>query len=156
MFIRPYQAPDAEAIAAVYQDSVLGIGATAYNADQVAAWSAYPDNMEEFRQMLQQGLTLVAEADGQLVAFGQLNPLNHIAFLYTATQAARQGYATEIYLKLENHAMQQGVEHLHTEASRISKFFFSKMGYHITETEVVTRKGIELERFKMAKIISPQ
>ncbi|MBD2096192.1 GNAT family N-acetyltransferase [Trichocoleus sp. FACHB-591] len=156
MLIRPYQTTDAEAIAAIYQDSVLGIGATAYNAEQIAVWSAYPDDIEEFRRSLQQGLTLVAVSEGQLLAFGQLNPLNHIAFLYTASQAARQGYATKIYLKLETYAIQRGVEHLHTEASRISKFFFLKMGYHITETEVVTRKGVELERFKMAKIISFQ
>ncbi|MBW4487624.1 MAG: GNAT family N-acetyltransferase [Trichocoleus desertorum ATA4-8-CV12] len=153
MFIRQYQIADAEAIAAIYQNSVLGIGATAYNPEQIAAWSAYPDNLEEFRRSLQQGLTLVAVADEQLVAFGQLNPLDHIAFLYTASPAARQGYATEIYQQLETYAIQQGIEHLHTEASRISKFFFLKMGYHITETEVVTRKGVELERFKMAKLM---
>ena len=156
MFIRQYQPTDAEAIAAIYRDAVISIGATAYDPEQIAVWSAFPDDIEEFRQTLQQGLTLVAVADGQLVAFGQLNPLNHIAFLYTASQAARQGYATEIYQQLEIYAIQQGIEQLHTEASRISKFFFLKMGYHITATEVVTRKGVEFERFKMAKIMSHQ
>ncbi|HEY9749090.1 MAG TPA: GNAT family N-acetyltransferase [Allocoleopsis sp.] len=154
MFIRHYQSTDAEAIAAIYQDSVIGIGSTAYDAEQVAVWSTYPDEIEEFRRSLQQGLTLVAVADEQLAAFGQLNPLDHIAFLYTASQAARQGYATEIYRQLETFAMQQGIKQLHTEASRISKFFFLKMGYHITETEFVERQGVEFERFKMAKMLS--
>jgi putative acetyltransferase len=115
--------------------------------------------MEDFRQTLQQGLTLVAvpdeQLDQQLVAFGQLNPLDHVAFLYTASQFGRQGYASEIYQQLEAYAIQQGVAQLHTEASRISKFFFLRMGYHIVETEWVERRGVELERFKMAKILRP-
>lgn len=154
MFIRPYQSTDAEAIAAIYRDAVIGIGSTVYDAEQVAVWSAYPDDIEEFRQMLQQGLTLVAVAEEQLAAFGQLNPLDHIAFLYTASQFARQGYASQIYQPLETFAMQQRIKQLHTEASRISKFFFLKMGYHIIETEFVERQGVEFERFKMAKTLS--
>ncbi|HEY9805916.1 MAG TPA: GNAT family N-acetyltransferase [Candidatus Obscuribacterales bacterium] len=151
MFIRPYQIIDAEAIAAIYRDAVINTGATAYDAEQIEAWAAYPEDIEEFRRSLQQGLTLVALVDEQLVAFGQLHPLDHIAFLYTASQAARQGYATKIYQKLETEAIQQGATQLQTAASRISKFFFFKMGYHLIETEIVTRQGIELERFQMAK-----
>jgi putative acetyltransferase len=151
MLIRPYQTTDAEAIAAIYRDAVINTGATGYDAKQIKAWAAYPEDIEEFRRSLQQGLTLVALVDEQLVAFGQLHPLDHIAFLYTASQAARQGYATEIYQQLETEAIQQGAPQLQTAASRISKFFFLKMGYHLIATEIVTRQGIELERFQMAK-----
>jgi putative acetyltransferase len=151
MLIRPYQTTDAEAIAAIYRDAVIHTGATAYDAEQIKAWAAYPEDIEAFRRSLQQGLTLVALVDEQLVAFGQLHPLDHIAFLYTASQVARQGYATKIYQQLETEAMQQGATQLQTAASRISKFFFLKMGYHLIRTEIVTRQGIELERFQMAK-----
>lgn len=153
MMLRDYLTSDAEAVAELYRDSVIGIGASAYDAQQITVWSSYPEAIEEFRNLLSLGLTLVAVEDSQLVAFGQLNPLDHIAFLYTASHFARRGYATEIYKRLEAHAVEQGVNCLHTEASRISKHFFLKMGFHIVETELTERKGVQFERFKMDKII---
>lgn len=153
MLLREYQPSDAETLAAIYRDAVIEIGSGAYDAKQVEVWSSYPDDIEEFRRLLSQGLTIVALHDKQLVAFGQLNPPDHIAFAYTASHFARLGYATEIYKRLEVRAIEQGVQCLHTEASRISKHFFLKMGFRLVETEIVERKGVQFERFKMEKII---
>lgn len=153
MSIREYQPSDAEILAAIYRDAVIGIGATAYNAKQIEVWSSFPEDVEEFRHLLSQGLTIVALDKGELVAFGQLNPLNHVAFLYTATRVARKGYATKIYQQLEDYAITQNVQRLHTEASHISKHFFLKMGFSVVEMEIVDRKNTPFERFKMEKII---
>ncbi|MFB2878732.1 N-acetyltransferase family protein [Floridanema aerugineum] len=155
MSIREYQPSDAEILAAIYRDAVIGIGATAYNAKQIEVWSSYPEDLEEFRHLLGQGLTIVALDEGQLIAFGQLNPLNHVAFLYTATRVAGKGYATKIYQQLEDYAIAQNVQRLHTEASHISKHFFLKMGFWVVEMEIVERKNTQFERFKMEKIILP-
>lgn len=154
MLLREYQLQDAETLAAIYRDAVIGIGSSAYDAKQIEVWSSYPEDIEEFRQLLSKGLTIVAQHDRQLVAFGQLNPLDHIAFLYTASHFSRFGYATKIYQRLEAQAIKQGLKHLHTEASRISKHFFLKMGFYIIEAEIVERKGVKIERFKMKKNIN--
>lgn len=155
MSIREYQPSDAEILAAIYRDAVIGIGATAYNAKQIEVWSSFPEDLEEFRYLLSQGFTIVALDAGQLVAFGQLNPLDHVAFLYTATRVGRKGYATKIYQQLEDYAITQNVPRLHTEASHISKHFFLKMGFSVVEMEIVDRKNTQFERFKMEKIILP-
>lgn len=152
--IRPYHTSDVHALATLYQNAVREIGAQAYDPDQVAVWAAAVQDLEWFQRSLEQGLTLVAIAEAQVAAFGQLHPLNRVAFLYTASRFARQGYATEIYRRLEAHARQQGIQQIHTEASRISKFLFLKMGYEVVETEWVERRGIWLERFKMQKQLS--
>lgn len=153
MSIREYQSSDAESLATIYRDAVIGIGSTVYNAKQIEVWSSFPENLEEFRHSLSQGFTLVALEAGQLVAFGQLNPLDRVAFLYTATQFSRKGYATKIYQQLEDYAIAQNVPHLRTEASRISKYFFLKMGFSVVEREIVDRKNTQFERFKMEKTL---
>lgn len=153
MLLREYQPSDAETLAAIYRDAVIGVGSTAYNAKQIEVWSSFPDDLEEFRHSLSQGLTIVALDAGQLVAFGQLNPLNRVAFLYTTSRLGRKGYATKIYQQLEDYAIAQNVQRLHTEASRISKHFFLKMGFSVIETEIVERKNTPFERFKMEKMI---
>jgi putative acetyltransferase len=154
MHIRAYQSTDLDAIAAVYRDAVIQTGSQAYDAQQVAVWSAYPEDMKEFSQRLSQGITLVAVEDGAIAAFGQLDPLNHIALLYTSGQFARKGCATEIYQRLEAEAIAHQVDILHTEASRIAKHFFLKMGFHTVEVELVVRHGVEFERFRMSKTLS--
>ncbi len=154
MLIREYQPSDVENIIAIFRDAIINIGSTAYNAKQIEVWSSYPEDIEEFRQLLSQGITFVAVHNNQLVAFGQLNPSNHIAFLYTASNFNRLGYATKIYQQLEAQAFNQGVQRLQTDASRISKYFFLKMGFYIVETEIVERKQVLLERFKMEKILT--
>lgn len=156
MRLRPYQPADADALEGVFHDAVRGTGALAYDAQQVEVWASYPNDREEFRQRLSQGITLVAVVPNESgqevpVAFGQLDPIDHVMFLYTASQHGQRGYATQLYQQLEASALQHGVLRLSTDASRISKFFFLKMGFHILTTEWVTRKGVPLERFKMAK-----
>jgi putative acetyltransferase len=151
MMLREYLTSDAEALAAIYRDAVIGIGSSVYDAQQIAVWSSYPQDIEQFRKLLSLGLTLVGVEDSRLVAFGQLNPSDHIAFLYTASDFARHGYATEIYKRLEAYSIEQSIKHLHTEASRISKHFFVKMGFRVVETELVEVKACNLNDLKWRK-----
>ncbi len=151
MTIRPYSPTDAEAIAAVYRDAVRGIGPQAYTAEQVAMWSSWPDHREEFAACLARGLTLVAQEEGRIVAFGQLEPVDHVVLLYCAPSHSRQGIATTIHAQLEAHAFAAGVNTLSTCASRISRPLFEKLGYEVVQIEKPVRDGIEFERFKMVK-----
>jgi putative acetyltransferase len=154
MNIRQYQVSDAEAIAEVYRDAVIHIGCDFYSPAQIKIWSSFPENIEEFRQSLKQGLTLIAIEVKNISAFGQLYPDDRIAFLYTAKQYACKGYATAIYQRLEQTAIAKGVKFLKTEASRVSQFFFLKQGFAMIEPEIVVRQDREFERFKMQKKIA--
>lgn len=151
MTIRPYIPTDADALAEVYRAAVRGIGPDAYTAEQVAMWSAWPDNREEFDRCVSLGVTLVAEVEGCIAAFGQLEPVHHVVLLYCSPAHARQGIATAIHAELEAHAFAQGVTELSTTASRISRPLFEKLGYEVVEVEKSVRAGVEFERFKMAK-----
>ncbi|MFT3870592.1 MAG: GNAT family N-acetyltransferase [Nibricoccus sp.] len=149
--IRAFAPCDAEALAEVYRDAVRLVAPQAYSIEQVNAWALYPDNIEEFRARLSRGLTLVAEEQQEIVAFGQLEPDDHLAFLYCSGAFCRKGIGSEIYRHLECYGVRQGVSLIHTEASRISRPFFAKHGYVLREVEHVIRFGIEFERFKMEK-----
>lgn len=154
MILRPYISPDAEALAKIYRDAVRGLGPQAYTQEQVAAWSRYPADIEEFRTRMSRGITLIAEDDGRAAAFGQLDPDDHLAFLYCSSACARRGVGSMIYSALEAHAFAKGISEIHTEASRISRPFFEKHGYAVIEIEHVVRSGVEFERFRMRKSIS--
>jgi putative acetyltransferase len=149
--IRKYRGGDAEALTKIYRESILEIGIEQYTREQVEVWASYADELEEIRHRLADGITLVAEAVGRPVGFGQLNPVSHVSFLYTSKDHPRTGVAGAIYKRLEEFAVSQNVTKLDTRASRISRSFFEKMGFQIVSSVVDTRKGIEIECFIMEK-----
>ena len=151
MTLRSFTPGDAEALADVYRDAVRGIGPQAYSGVQVAAWALYPDDLEEFRLRMSRGLTLVAEEGARLIAFGQLEPDDHLSFLYCSSTHARRGIASVIYSALESHAVARGVAEIRAEASRISRPFFESKGYAVIGIERVIRHEMEFERFRMLK-----
>ena len=149
--IRRYTPDDAEAIAQVYRRSVTETAIGKYTPEEVEVWASYADEVEEIRYRLAEGLTLVTEAGGGIVAFGQLKPIDHISFLYTLKEYSRMGIATGIYNRLEEHAVTKGAERLTTDASRISRPLFERLGFKLECPVVEVRKGVGLECFKMSK-----
>jgi putative acetyltransferase len=151
--LREYRCGDEAALAALYRDAVHNICCDAYDARQVQAWAAYADE-ERFRHQLRLGLTLMAVCGARIAAFAQLHPADHVALLYTAAAFARHGYATRLYAALEARASAAGTQRLLTEASRIARHFFLKMGFRVIEPQVVERHGVAFERFRMEKQIA--
>ena len=149
--IRRYRPEDAEAISGLYRKSVTEIGIERYSRAEVEAWASYADEVEELRHRLAEGLTLIAECGGRMAAFGQLKPSDRVEFLYTLKEFSWIGIATVIYRRLEEAAIASGSRVLHTDASRISKPLFEKMGFILIESVVEKRKGVKIECFVMKK-----
>ncbi len=94
--------------------------------------------------------------DGQPVAFAEFTPPDHLDFLYTTGQFARRGLATKLHQQLEKIARDGGAILLRTEASYLSRPVFNRLGYEVTEIEVVERFGEVFRRFIMRKILQPE
>lgn len=154
--IRATTPEDLPAIAAIYRDAVLALGPAAYTAAQVAAWAAWPEREpDEFRRRCLSGIALLLSVGGEPAAFAQLDPPGHLDFLYCRGDYARRGFATRLHGELESHARAAGVTLLHTEASKISRPVFTRLGYEVREIEQVVRGGESFERYRMVKILGP-
>lgn len=149
--LRKYRESDLLNVVEVYRESVMSIGPEQYNEDQVKVWSSFPDDFDDFNNLLYSGHTYIAEFNNKLISFGTLNPIDHIAFIYTLGNYSKKGIASSIYFKLEQIAIQNGVFEIYTEASKIAKSFFVKVGFEIAEKEIAIRKELEFERYKMIK-----
>ena len=151
--LRTYAGDDYVAVAEVYRDAVETLARSAYSGEQVRMWASYPGGRGDFEERLARGGVIVAEIAGEVVAFGQLEPSDHVAFLYCKGAFARRGLASAIYAELETQAKAAEAKELTTEASRISRGFFEKQGFTVTEVEQAVRLGVEFERFKMRKAL---
>lgn len=151
MQLRPFQKKDTDTLVKIYRDSIRRIGPDFYTASQIEAWSIYPVDIDDFAYRLSRGYTLVAEEDDQIRAFGQIDPLDFVSFIYTAADACRKGFATRVCDAMETHARAHGVTAIRTEASLISKGFFLKRGYHVVTPLHLTHFGVEFDWYCMAK-----
>lgn len=151
MTLRNYLPTDAESLAAVYRDAARNLGRQRYTDAQTSVWALHPEDLEQFRVALSAGQTICAVVGGSPVAFGQLHPADHIAYLYCHSAHARRGYASAILAALEARAAADRIPLLQVEASGVARPFFERFGYQVIEEERPVRHGLEFLRFKMKK-----
>ncbi|MGG7056398.1 acetyltransferase [Nitrosomonas sp. ANs5] len=156
MRFRNYITADTEALIAVYRAAALVLGRQGYTEEQINAWAMYPEDAEAFRRTLAKGVTLCAVIDGVPAAFGQLHPVDHIAYMYCHPDHARRGLGSAILSMLEAHAQSKGVTAVRVEASAVARPFFERFGYRVLEVERPVRHGVTFMRFKMEKEFANQ
>lgn len=149
--IRPFQISDTDAVVKVYRDAIRRFGRSKYTPEQIAAWTQYPTDEQEFGLRLAKGYTLVAEEDSQVHAFGQLEPRDCFAFLYTSGCSKTKCLGSLIYDALEKQAYADGVIDVYAEVSRLGRLFCERRGFSVYETIHLTHFGVEFEWYRMKK-----
>ena len=153
--LRLLRETDIRSLAALYRAAAQITGAACYSNEQTRQWARHTENLGLFARAVSAGHTLVAEWKGTLAAFGQLNPPDHIAYLYTDPEFSRKGCASALCDALERKSWDRGLRHVRTEATRLSRGLFEKKGFQVQESEhVLLEEGVLFERFRMLKRVA--
>lgn len=158
--LRPLLPDDLSEIRQVYADAVLSQGAPLYSPAQLQAWAGHAGDAAALAIPLQEGFGLASTAPaptaGQttIEAFGLLHPPERLALLYCRGRASRQGRASTILRALEQHARQQGILRLRTEASQLSRPLLERRGWQVEEPETLLFAGAWFMRWRMIKVLS--
>jgi putative acetyltransferase len=142
---------DAAPLAALFRAAVTTLAVTHYDAAQRAAWVSSADDLGDFDARLTRGTTLVAMHANASVAFGQLFPTDHVEMLYVAPDWTRRGLASALLVRFEAAARGHGASVLRAEASALARPVFERAGFSLVSPQVVSRGGVSLPRFQMAK-----
>ena len=148
--LRPYREGDCPALAALFTDTVHTVNAADYTPAQLDAWApaAGPD-LQDWDQRFKDHITLVAELDGRLAGFGDIDPAaGYLDRLYVGSRFQRQGVATALCDALEQAA---AARPFFTHASRTARPFFEHRGYRVLRAQQVERRGVTLANYVMEK-----
>lgn len=151
MKIRLFRPPDAEQIAQLFHDTVREVNIRDYSISQVKAWA--PDNFD-FRNWVEVCLSryvYVADYDGMIIGFGELELNGHIDCFYCHKNYQRCGVGRKIYQAIEKKALELGLKSVFTEASITAKPFFQNMGFSVLEEQQVSRRGETFINYRMEK-----
>jgi putative acetyltransferase len=149
--IRYYEAGDAFEITRLFYETVRSVNRTDYSKEQVEAWAPEIPDHEAWHARMAGRRTLVAEEDGEVVGFAELEEDGHLDMLYCRKDAVGRGVGSVLYGAVEREAREQEMGRIFTEASVTARLFFERQSFRVVREETVARRGVELTRFAMEK-----
>ncbi len=153
MIIRAYVPADVDALIDLFRQAVRRTAIRDYSAAQVTAWA--PDEIERARwvELRASRPTWVAELDGRIAGFTDLEPDGHVDMMYVHPDFKGRGVATALMAKVEEAAAAQKLGRLYTEASITAKPFFEKKGFRVIAPQTVHVRGQDLVNYRMEKTL---
>lgn len=154
--LRPFEAGDAAAIAALTIDAIQTIGAQRYSPEQVRVWSSGHINESRFIARAEAGhhIYVMADDQGAPAAYALLEPDGHLDMLYCSPAHARVGLAGLLLAHAEERAHALGVSKLYTEASELARPAFERAGYGVLNRRDFEFEGVAIHNYAMEKILA--
>lgn len=153
MLIRLFQKQDSDRIAQLFHDTVHEVNNRDYSPDQLKAWS--PDDLHfiDWEDFCTKIFTYVAEEEGEIIGFGQLEANGHINCFYCHKDYQRCGVGIRIYREIEAKALELKIERLFVEASITARAFFKSRGFAVVKEQQVICRGEKFTNFVMEKLL---
>lgn len=148
LWLRPYREEDAETLAQLFYDTVHTVNAADYTKEQLDVWAPKERDLHAWNQSFLKHRTLVAERDGRIAGFGDMDETGYLDRLYAHREFQRQGIAEAICDALEGESEADVFE---THASITARTFFEARGYEVIRAQQVERQGILLTNYVMRK-----
>jgi len=151
MQIRLFEKQDVEKVARLFHETVREINRCDYSSAQVKAWAPDDIHFREWEKICSSRFTYVADDEGAIAGFGELEPTGHIDCFYCHKDYQRCGVGKQIYQAIEAKARGLGLNHLTVEASITAKPFFQRMGFSMLKEQEVLCRGERFINYVMEK-----
>jgi putative acetyltransferase len=149
--IRRYTSGDAPALWAVYCSAIRQVASKDYSKDQIDAWA--PANLDPamWATRMEGIAPFVAERDGEIVGYADVQPNGYIDHFFVAGGATRQGIGSRLMEQLHSHAASLGLESLFAHVSITARPFFERWGFEVEQQQSLAVSGVSLTNFQMRK-----
>jgi len=153
--IRPYRENDARAIAELFHDTVHSVNSRDYTREQLAVWAPHEIDYEHWMRRLRAKKPVVAEINGKIVGFAELDPDGHIDCFYVHKDYQWRKIGQRMLDGIIGNATEMGIRRLYSEVSITAVPFFEKNGFLMIRENTVLRDGVQLRNYIMEKHLHP-
>lgn len=155
MTIREAIRGDARQIVRIFHDTVHMVNTQDYTTEQVNAWSpVVPDTDEWAKRKFPTRTTFVADDNGTIAGFGELENNGHVDCFYCHHAYQRRGVGSAILCRIEDKARTLRLMRLFTESSITARPFFETRGFVVVKQQSVICRGVALTNFVMEKTLT--
>jgi GNAT superfamily N-acetyltransferase len=150
--VRPARESDVDAIFRVHADSIRALCRERYGPREIAAWIAFRPR-EAYRLALASRDLFVAEWQGEIVGFGQLDARRgEIEACYVAPEAVASGIGSALLARMEDEARRRGHTVVRLNATLNAEPFYARMGYRwLGRARHRVAADVELDCVRMEK-----
>lgn len=151
-FVRPAKESDVDAIFRVHGDSIRTLCRGRYGEREIEAWIAFRPP-EAYRTSFASRQLFVAERQGQIVGFGQLDPRRgEVEACYVAPEAIGSGIGSALLGRMEEEARRRGHGIVRLNATLNAEPFYARLGYRrLGPARHRVSKDVNLECVRMEK-----
>jgi len=154
--LRPFLPADTLALRELFAASVEELTQEDYDEDQRAAWVAFAEDAEAFRERLEEATTIVIDVDREPAGFASLKDDSILDMLYVHPYHAGSGIGSALCDALETLAKARGAATITVEASETAVEFFEARDYTATQRNSVERFGEWLATTTMKKTLNDE
>jgi predicted N-acetyltransferase YhbS len=152
--VRPARESDVDQIYRVHSNSIRALCRERYSEREIAAWIAFRPQ-DSYRTAFASREMFVAEWQGQIVGFGQLDPRRgEIEACYVAPEAVGSGIGAALLGRMEDEARLRGHAFVHLNSTLNAETFYSRMGYRrLGPARHRVAADVELDCVRMEKAL---
>lgn len=153
--LRPYQSSDCKELSELFYNTVHTINRKDYTPEQLDAWANGHVDLATWDASFLAHHTVVAEEDGRLIGFGDMDQNGYLDRLYVHKDYQGRGIAKALCDCLENRGreVQKAGGCFTTHASITARPFFERRGYQTVKEQQVGRRGQKLTNYVMEKLL---
>ena len=149
--IREYRADDAPALWGVYFSAIRETAAKDYTSQQIAAWAPETFDQSLWATRMAGISPFVAEREGRVVGYADVQPNGYIDHFFVAGHAGRQGVGQALMTQIHSHATSTGITSLFSDVSITARPFFEHWGFAVEQRQSLVVAGISLTNYRMRK-----
>jgi len=155
MLVRAFKEGDEPALQAVFYSAVHTIAAKDYTVEQLDAWAPHRPDWEAWTARMKALRPFVAELDGRIVGYADLQTTGHIDHFFVSAKHARRGVGRLLMETLQARATELGLARLFSDVSLTAQPFFERFGFSVVERKTVLVGKVSLPNARMEKVARP-
>jgi len=151
--VRAFKDGDEPALQAVFYSAIHVTAANDYASEQLDAWAPHRPDWEAWTARMQALRPLVAEVDGRVVGYADLQPSGYIDHFFVSGKHARRGVGRLLMEALHARAAELGLARLFADVSLTAEPFFERFGFSDVERKNAIIGKASLPNARMEKLL---
>jgi putative acetyltransferase len=151
MDVRRFRFGDEVALFHVFFTAVHEVAAHDYTPEQIDAWAPADLDTEEWTERVRRNRPFVAEHDGEVVGYADIQSGGYIDQFFVSGAHPRQGIGTMLMERVFQEAESLGLTELTADVSKTAEPFFLRHGFQVVERRFPVRRGVTLQNSLMRK-----
>ena len=154
MIVRNFHKTDIKTLIEIFRETVHKVCCADYSLEQLNTWAPEFIDAAQWESRLEKSYTLVAEENGVILGFANLENNGNIDMFYVSAEAQGKGVGKTLLRHLEKHAKDLKLEKITSDVSLTARKFFQHSDFLTDEEYVKVRNGVEFKNTLMSKRLS--